>query len=287
MPTSNLNSHQMVRRFVKDNKNMAGGFLRLHFHDCFVGYGCDAPVLLNSAATRTEKDAVPNAGSLRGFDEIEQIKAALEVECPGIVSCADVLALAHRDATVKVGGQTCSVALGRKDGKAFCESEADNLPFPFLSLDQLVSNFAAVGLNREEMVDLSGGHNIGRSSCGAVLPRLYNLNGFSGLTDPSIDTTLAKQLKKKLPRERNWEHTSHGFHKKHFRSSVLQGSPEQQMSVSIRCKCFDGAIGKELVTRYSKAGSSFSSDFPTAMTKMSNIRWAADGEVRRVCSSVN
>ncbi|OAE32415.1 hypothetical protein AXG93_4866s1000 [Marchantia polymorpha subsp. ruderalis] len=40
-------------------------------------------------------------------------------------------------------------------------------------------------------------------------------------------------------------------------------------------------VGKELVTRYSKAGSSFSSDFAAAMTKMSNIQWATDGEAGR------
>lgn len=48
-----------------------------------------------------EKDAVLNAGSSRRFDDIEQIKAASEVECLGIVPNADVVALASRDATVK------------------------------------------------------------------------------------------------------------------------------------------------------------------------------------------
>ncbi|KAG6544534.1 hypothetical protein Mapa_014052 [Marchantia paleacea] len=278
--------NQMVNKFVKENKNLAGGFLRLHFHDCFVR-GCDASVLLNSPTKTAEKDARPNAGSLRGF-EIDQIKAALEAECPGIVSCADILALAARDATVKVGGQSWYLDLGRKDGKVSIASDADErLPSPFSTYDQLVQNFAAVGLTQEEMVVLSGGHTIGKSSCGAVQSRLYNFNGVAGLTDPSIHTSLAKQLKKKCPQNENgstlaMDSTKNTFDNLYFKA-VLNNKGLFQSDANL----LTNPVGKELVTRYSKAGSSFSSDFAAAMTKMSNIQWATDGEVRRFCSVIN
>ncbi|BFI36730.1 hypothetical protein MARPO_0106s0054 [Marchantia polymorpha] len=277
----------MVNNFVKANKNLAGGFLRLHFHDCFVR-GCDASVLLNSPTNSAEKDARPNAGSLRGFHEIDQIKAALEAECPGIVSCGDILALAARDATVKVGGQSWSLDLGRKDGKVSISSEADaQLPSPFATYDQLVQNFSAVGFTQEEMVILSGGHTIGRSSCGAVQPRLYNFNGVAGLTDPSIDPSLAKELKKKCPENEPgttlaMDSTKNTFDHLYFKA-VLNNKGLFQSDANL----LTNPVGKELVTRYSKAGSSFSSDFAGAMTKMSNIQWATDGEVRRVCSIIN
>lgn len=59
--------------------------------------GCDASILLDTIGTnQTEKDARPNL-TLSSFDVIEFIKAQLEQECKGVVSCADILSLAARD----------------------------------------------------------------------------------------------------------------------------------------------------------------------------------------------
>ncbi|OAE30258.1 hypothetical protein AXG93_2956s1090 [Marchantia polymorpha subsp. ruderalis] len=63
--------------------------------------GCDRSVLLNSTASnQAEREAYVNFG-LRGVAEIDEIKAALEYACPGVVSSADILIKAARDATVK------------------------------------------------------------------------------------------------------------------------------------------------------------------------------------------
>lgn len=64
--------------------------------------GCDASVLLNSTETnKAEKDGPANI-SLHAFYVIDLVKKEIEALCPGVVSCADILALAARDAVVLV-----------------------------------------------------------------------------------------------------------------------------------------------------------------------------------------
>lgn len=67
-------------------------------------------MLLDDTDTlKGEKKALPNLNSIRGFDAIDTIKAALEKACPSTVSCADILALAAREAVYLVRGQCLSI----------------------------------------------------------------------------------------------------------------------------------------------------------------------------------
>lgn len=66
--------------------------------------GCDASILLDNTTTIfSEKLAIPNRNSVRGFDVIDRIKYEVDKVCQGpVVSCADILAVAARDSVVKV-----------------------------------------------------------------------------------------------------------------------------------------------------------------------------------------
>ena len=88
----------VVQSAIRSNHKIAPGLLRMFFHDCFVN-GCDASILLDGSST--EKIVIQNL-ALRGFEVIQAAKSKLETVCPGVVSCADILALAARDSVVQV-----------------------------------------------------------------------------------------------------------------------------------------------------------------------------------------
>lgn len=92
-PTLNSIIDTRMRFWVLQDIRTPGKVLRLFFHDCFAA-GCEASILLNSTAEfAAEKDA-PISVTLDKFQVIEDIKSEVETACPGIVSCADILALA-------------------------------------------------------------------------------------------------------------------------------------------------------------------------------------------------
>ncbi|KAK8607326.1 hypothetical protein V6N13_053067 [Hibiscus sabdariffa] len=169
--------------------------LRLFFHDCFVE-GCDASVIIQSPNGDAEKDAPDNlslAGD--GFDTVIKAKQAVEAQCPGVVSCADILALAARDVVVLAGGPSWEVELGRRDGLISQASRvAGNLPEPDFNLVQLNTLFARHNLNQFDMIALSGAHTVGFSHCDRFSDRIY-----SSPIDPTMDPSYAQQLRQACP----------------------------------------------------------------------------------------
>ncbi|XBI01200.1 hypothetical protein VPH35_130030 [Triticum aestivum] len=176
---------------VAAQPRMAPAVLRLFFHDCFIN-GCDASVLLDATPfSPSEKDVKPNA-SLTGYTVIDDIKSALEHDCPATVSCADVIALASRDAVALLGGPTWSVPLSRKDSRfaANPESTKKGLPSPHDNLGELVAMFSRLNLDARDMTALSGADTVGMADCMHYSDRVYGAD-----RDEEIDPYFAQTMK--------------------------------------------------------------------------------------------
>ncbi|CAI9116484.1 OLC1v1017645C1 [Oldenlandia corymbosa var. corymbosa] len=185
-----------LKKVYKDDIGQAAGILRLHFHDCFV-QGCDGSVLLDgSASGPSEKSAIPNLTlRARAFKIINDLRHRVHRECGRVVSCADLVALAARDAVAVTGGPDYKVPLGRRDGLNFATAQAtlDNLVAPFANTTTVLAKLAVKNLDTTDAVALSGAHTIGIAHCTSFTDRLYPNQ------DPTMDKTFANNLKTTCP----------------------------------------------------------------------------------------
>ncbi|GAY40028.1 hypothetical protein CUMW_048910 [Citrus unshiu] len=185
-------SDLVQKRFSADN-SVPAALLRMHFHDCFVT-GCDASILIDSTnQTQSEKESGANQ-TVREFELIDEIKKALEAECPSTVSCADIITLATRDAVTLAGGPRYTVLTGRRDGLRSNVDDVD-LPGPQISVPDAQQVFQAKGLTSDEMVSLLGAHTVGFAHCSFFKDRLTNFQG-TGLPDPTMNVTLIPKLRR-------------------------------------------------------------------------------------------
>ncbi|KAG2263165.1 hypothetical protein Bca52824_070244 [Brassica carinata] len=182
--TGSIISTVVADSFRRD-PSITAALLRMQFHDCFVT-GCDASLLIDPRPGRpSEKSTGPNA-SVRGYEIIDEIKRRLEAVCPGIVSCADIVALATRDAIKLAGGPSFLIKTGRRDGLRSNPADV-NLPGPTIPVSASIGAFAVKGLNVDDMVTLiGGGHSVGSIHCSLFQDRL---------NDPAMDRSLNAQLR--------------------------------------------------------------------------------------------
>lgn len=284
----------VVEDAVKKEARMAASLLRLHFHDCFVK-GCDGSILLDDTANFTgEKTAVPNKNSVRGFGVVDNIKSALEKKCPGVVSCADLLAVAARDSVVLSGGPTWDVPLGRRDARDASLSGANyNIPAPTSTHQTLETKFKLKGLDSLDLVVLSGGHTIGLARCTNFKARLYNQSG-SGKPDPTLDPTYLKQLSMVCPQNGTDDNQTVpldpvspfkfdvNYYKNIVAAKGLLNSDEILYTTN-------GSKTAAYVKFYTTHTQAFFQQFAASMIKMSSItpKTGSHGEIRKNCRKMN
>ncbi|KAM1032275.1 hypothetical protein ACFX13_036726 [Malus domestica] len=307
-----------MAQIYSQQKNVSAQLLRLFFHDCFI-QGCDASVLLDDSNGNKnhsiEKQAVPNK-TLKGFDNVDLIKEVLENVCPGVVSCADILALATRDGIVLADGPFYPVFTGRRDSTMSYHDEAlAEIPKPDDNITQTLHLFSVRGFSDRETVSLLGAHNIGKIGCEFIQARLNNFKG-TGKPDPTVSPSFLKEMRfvcddngTRSSQKSPAPGPTRGLMRE--RSSGLRGMPYfQQLSSSVPSgRGFDThyyqsllkgrgllfadqqLMANERTARLVRAyasddGSTFRMDFARAMMKMSKLKAAngSPGQVRVDCS---
>ncbi|KAJ1418126.1 Secretory peroxidase [Sesbania bispinosa] len=288
-------AEQIILNFVHEHihnaPSLAAALIRMHFHDCFVR-GCDASVLLNSTTNQAEKNAPPNL-TVRGFDFIDRIKSLVEAECPGVVSCADIIALAARDSIVATGGPYWKVPTGRRDGVISNLVEArNNIPAPFSNFTTLQTLFGNQGLDLKDLVLLSGAHTIGVSLCSSFSNRLFNFTG-KGDQDPALDSEYATNLKTFKCKNINDNTTIVEMDpgsRKTFDLGYYHQVVKRRGLFESDAALLTNSVTKSLVNQLLQGSiENFFAEFANSMEKMGRIKvkTGTEGEIRKHCAFVN
>ncbi|XP_030463186.2 peroxidase 17 [Syzygium oleosum] len=287
-PTAEAVVREVMKKALIWEPRSVASVMRFQFHDCFVN-GCDGSLLLDDTPTMVgEKEALSNINSLRSFEVIDEAKDALERACPGVVSCADVVVMAARDAVALTGGPDWEVKLGRMDSlTASQEDSNDIMPSPRANASFLIDLFARYNLSIRDLVALSGSHSIGQARCFSIMFRLYNQSG-TGKPDPAINPGFRDKLYELCPRgcdenvTGDLDSTPRTFDNQYFKDLVAgRGflNSDQTLFTSPRTRAY--------VRKFSRDQDEFFRAFIEGMIKMGDLVSDRPGEIRRNCRVVN
>ncbi|KAL6651723.1 hypothetical protein ACP70R_010648 [Stipagrostis hirtigluma subsp. patula] len=269
-----------VHDALRQNVHLTAGLLRIYFHDCFP-QGCDASVLLKGDGS--EQSMGPNTTlQPRALQLIEDIRAEVHDACGPTVSCADITALATRDAVVASGGPSYAVHLGHLDSLAPASGEdVGDLPSPTTaSVHALLDAFSSRGLNKTgDLVSLSGAHTVGKARCVSFADRAARGGD-----------TFAKKLAANCSRDHNRlqnldVRTPDAFDNAYFVDLTFnQGVFTSDMAL------VKNHSTARFVTKFAKSKDAFFARFAKSMVKLSRVpRKPAGnvGEIRRNCFRTN
>ncbi|XP_057839180.2 peroxidase 12 [Cryptomeria japonica] len=289
-PTLESIVRERIEFYLNQDITQAAGLLRMHFHDCFV-QGCDGSVLLNG--TTSERVDPPNV-SLRAiaFTIINDIKASVEAACSGVVSCADILALAARDSVNKAGGPFYPLPLGRRDSLSFANltTVLANLPAPSSNVTGLMSVLSLKGFTFTDLVALSGGHTIGRGNCSSFDNRLHNSTTGEKQQDPTLDQTFANQLYLTCPTNTTVNTTNLDIRSSNvFDNKYYVDLLNRQTLFTSDQTLYSDTRTRDVVIDFAVNQTSFFEQFVLSMLKMGqlDVLTGSQGEIRENCEVPN
>ncbi|KAJ7548716.1 hypothetical protein O6H91_07G023900 [Diphasiastrum complanatum] len=261
-----------MKSFLTPNVSQAAGVIRLFFHDCFV---------------QGEQQSIPNQ-TLRpsALAIIDQIKAELESVCPNTVSCADILALAAREAIKQTNGSGFNIPTGRRDSLNFSNyaTVLGNLPAPTSNSSHLLSSFSSKGLNAIDLVPLSGAHTIGLAHCSSFSDRLRPT------VDPRLNATFAQSLVQTCPNSSinvavNMDTVNPDTFDNKYYSNMMNGEVLFDSDAAL----LNDSLTQATVEEFAAENHDFHIQFSISFIKMSMIEVLTgnQGNIRKVCSVLN
>ena len=243
-------------------------------------------VVASTPNNTAEKDHPVNLGLAGdGFDTVLRARAAVDAvpRCRGRVSCADVLAMAARDAIALAGGPSYAVELGRLDGLRSAASSVDGkLAPPSFDLDQLTAPFAANGLSRERT--WSAGHTVGFAHCGTFAGRIRG----PAAPDPALNRSLAARLRAWCPAgvDPRVAVTMDVVTPRVFDNQYFRNLRDGMGLLASDQVLYTDPRSRPTVEAWAQSSEAFSRAFVTAITKMGRIgvKTGAQGNIRRNCA---
>ncbi|KAH7404347.1 hypothetical protein KP509_15G021600 [Ceratopteris richardii] len=227
---------------------------------------------------------------MRNFKYLNVIKKALDEECPGVVSCADIVVLSGRDGVAMLGGPHFEVKTGRRDTKKHTtDKDADHALLAHdAGVHAFLDTMAKLNINTPQAVALIGSHTVGRVHCVHLVSRLY----------PTVDATLnssyAEYLKMRCPSPhpdpkavkyaRNDPGTPMKFDNNYYRNVMhMKGLLKLDNALYLDSRT------KPYVQKMAEDNNYFFEQFVEAMSILTEhyVLTGDEGEIRKHCQWVN
>ncbi|CAL4981880.1 unnamed protein product [Urochloa decumbens] len=254
------------------DSSLAAGIIRLYFNDCFPN-GCDASILLVWPNPEMRFDQ-NNFLNRKVWDVIESIRKSVHAECGPTVSCADILALAARDAVIFAGGLDFEAPLGRLDSLApAIYRDVSAIPLPTTEqASVMLNNFASRGFNHPgDLVAFSGAHSIGKAHCASFRDR-------ADRQSDDFSRQLFMACRQDVYRLQELDHVTPNRLDNQYYRNLMAGEGVFTSDMAL----LNDPMTASWVTFYQNNPRKFLDDFSAVMSRLYTVRRGSrSGEIRR------